>query len=185
MKLEPDHTAKLGLLDRPHHSMANFLVGHLIWRRPHFGVGFKVGETVKVVLARKGHQRQAVVKNGGRGDDLACMVVPKQAKVSKVSVLVINQRVKYQHTPQLLSKLPAQSVVVVKAGLDAIALNQPPYFGQHTADSQLRGGSKRLMAPAHAGVGHQRQNFRKAVLIEVMRFKRSLKALRGDPIAIV
>ena len=41
------------------------------------------------------------------------------------------------------------------------------------------------MAPAHAGVGHQRQNFRKAVLIEVIRFKRPLKALRDDPIAVV
>lgn len=41
------------------------------------------------------------------------------------------------------------------------------------------------MALFCANVGHQRQNFREAVLIKIIRFKRPLKALWNDPIAIV
>ena len=212
---------------------------------------------VKIILPRKGHQGQAIIKNGCWGDDLAGVVVPQQAEVAEVSVLVVDQGVKHQHAAKLFPKLIAQGIIVVKAGLDAacpynaangdkrrvdagkqpafgsgnalpifqvimhgvqphnsgdlrgigftiwfppgigsaacsalvkkdaVALDQPPCFGKHTAGSQLGGGSKRLMAPAHAGVGHQRQYFRKAVLIEVIFLKCPIKALWDNPIAVV
>ena len=50
MESEPDHLAKLGLLNRPHHRMTDVLIGHLIRICPHSGIGFKVGEAVKVIL---------------------------------------------------------------------------------------------------------------------------------------
>ena len=60
-------------------------------------------------------QGQPVVKNGGWRDDLPAVVIPQDAEVAKVPILVVDQRVKYQHTAKLLGKLCSQLVIPGKA----------------------------------------------------------------------
>lgn len=127
VELEPNHMAKLGLLNRPHHRTANVLIGHLIGICSHFGVGFTV------------------------------------------------------RFPSAIGSAACSDLVEI----DAVALDQPPRFGKHPAGDKFGRGCERLMALFCASVGHQRQNFREVVLIKVIRFKRPLKALWNDPIAIV
>lgn len=64
VELETDHPAELSFLNWSHYCAADVLIGHLIGICPYFSIGFKVGKTVQIILARIGHKGQAVVKDG-------------------------------------------------------------------------------------------------------------------------
>ena len=54
------------------------------------------------------------------------MIVPQQAEVAEVSVLIVNQGIENQHTAKLLVELVAQGLVIIKAGFQRrLAENTP------------------------------------------------------------
>lgn len=251
---EADQTAELVALLRAHDLPADRLVGHAVG----IGTGLGIFREVLVIL---GHsivkQRQAVVKDRRRAKDLPAGIIPQNAEVAEVPILVVNHRVEHQHTFQLLGSLFADALIEIQTGLNAaafhdppdgdiggvnigeelalggqnvlpvlqivmdgvqphalgdltgvefavrlaagvgrafgaafvkidpVALNKAPRFPEHALRGQLRRSGEGLMALPHAGIGHQRQNAGKAVLVEIVFFECSLKAQRNDPIAVV
>src|SRR5699024_618227 len=59
-------------------------------------------------------------------NNVAAVVIPQDAEVSKVAVLIVDQGVKHQHTADLLGKLRPQLVVVGKAGGNAPGSDNAP-----------------------------------------------------------
>ena len=165
------------------------------------------------------------------------MVVPQDAEVSEMSVLIIDHRIEHQHTLDLLIGFRSKLPVILQAGfqatlphnatdrdiggvnireqlaaggqdalpvfqlvghriqahglgdlagvklavrlipgvgraegsafvqIDALALDKSPCLGEHPVGGQLRRGGKGRVALSDAGVGHQGQDLREAVLI--------------------
>ena len=60
------------------------------------------------------------------------MVIPKQSEVSKVSVLIVNDRIENQHAAHLLIKIFAKRLVIVQTFLQG-------RFLQDSADGNKRG----------------------------------------------
>src|SRR5699024_5677192 len=72
--------------------------------------------------------------------DLTAVVVPQEAEIAEVPVLVVDQRIEHQHTAKLLGERLSQFIVIVKAGGDSAAFDQPPngdvrgvYIGEQRA----------------------------------------------------
>ena len=113
---EPEHTVKLLFLFWAHGLRTHFLIGDVVGGR----TGLSVFILIRIVfLAGIAEQRQSVVKNGGGRNDVAAVVIPQDAEVSKVAVLVVNQGIKHQHAADFPRKLQPQLVIVGKASGNA------------------------------------------------------------------
>ena len=120
---EPDHAAELLCLLWPHVLRAHLLIGDVVGVRTGFGVLVQVRIIFLAGIAKQG---QPVVKNGGGRKDAAAVVIPQDAKVSKVAVLLLDQSVKNQHTADLLRKQRARLGIVSKAGGNAPGSDNAP-----------------------------------------------------------
>ena len=111
--METDHAPELLLLLSPHDLRTHLLVGNVIG----IGTGFCILVQMGIVLfSGIAEQGQPIIKDRGWGYDLAAAVIPQDAEVAEMPVLIVNQRVKHQHTAKLLGKLCPQLVIVVKTG---------------------------------------------------------------------
>ena len=66
-----------------------------------------------------------MVKNWRRRNHLASMIISEYAKVTEMTVFIVNQRVKNEHTSNLLSKVFALSIVILKTFLNTTGLHYP------------------------------------------------------------
>ena len=98
------------------------------------------------------------------------MVIPQDAEVSKVAVLIVDQGVKHQHTADLLGKLRPQLVVVGKAGGNAPGSDNAPDGDIGCVDvgkqGTLRGGNAFpvLQVIMHGVQAHGSRNLRSIIL---------------------
>ena len=69
--------------------------------------------------------------------------------------------------------------------VDAVSLNKPPALWQHPVGGQLRRGGEGGVALANSCIGHQGQNLREAVFIQIILRKGSRKIMGYDPKAVV
>ena len=87
---EADHPPKLLFLSGPHDLRAHLLIGDVVGVR----TGFCILVQIRIIfLTGIAEQGQPIVKNGGGRNNVAAVVIPQDAKVSKVAVLIVNQSV--------------------------------------------------------------------------------------------
>ena len=108
---EAHHLAKLRLLPCAHHLFADLLIGNPV----RVGTGFSVFfQPFEIIGHSEIEQRQSVVENGGGGDNLPGVVIPENAEVPEMSVLIIDEGVENKHTAKLLIEIITQSFVVIQ-----------------------------------------------------------------------
>lgn len=120
---EADQAAELVALLRAHDLPADGLVGHAVG----VGTGLGIFRKVPVIL---GHgvveQRQAVVEDWRRAEDLPAAIVSQDAEIAEMPILVVDHRVEHQHAFQLLGSLLADPLIEIQTGLNAAAFHDPP-----------------------------------------------------------
>ena len=126
LEFETDHPAKLFLLLRSHDRRTDLLKGQTVGVCAHGGVflqGRKIRQLIPACIRKQG---ESVIENGRWCNNLSGMVVPENAKVSEVTVLIVDQGVKHQHTAELFSEICSHAVIVVQTLLNRdIAADDP------------------------------------------------------------
>ena len=122
-ELEVHHSPQLRFLLCTHYLFTHILIGNAVGIGTGLCIRTQVLEIIRHCVVE---QRQAVIEDGCRGDNFARVIVPQQAEVAEVSVLVVNQGIENQHTAKLLVELVAQGLVIIKAGFQRrLAENTP------------------------------------------------------------
>lgn len=88
-----------------------------VGRSAGLGVGVQVLEILRHGEVEQGHP---VVKHRRCAGDLPGVVVPQDAEVAEVPVLIVDHSIEHQHTPDLLIGFRSKLPVILQAGF------QPP-----------------------------------------------------------
>ena len=122
-ELEVHHSPQLRLLLCTHYLFTHILIGNAVGIGMGLCIRTQVFEIIRHCIVE---QQQAVIEDGRRGDNFARMIVPQQAEVAEVSVLIVNQGIENQHTAKLLVELVAQGLVIIKAGFQRRLAEKTP-----------------------------------------------------------
>ena len=122
-ELEVHHSPQLRLLLCTHYLFTHILIGNAVGIGMGLCIRTQVFEIIRHCIVE---QRQAVIEDGCRGDNFARVIVPQQAEVAEVSVLIVNQGIENQHTAKLLVELVAQGLVIIKAGFQRRLAEKTP-----------------------------------------------------------
>lgn len=142
-----NHPPQLRFLLRPHDPGTDLLKGDMVGVRPGLGIGRQSSRGGQIFLSRKTQQGKTVVKDGGWAGQLSRMVIPQEAKVPKMPILVVYEGVEHQHTAQLFPILRIQTVIIVETRLERPRLHKAGrrHIGRiHIGEQMAFGGSNAL-----------------------------------------
>ena len=106
---EADELSQLPGLDGSHDLLADTLKTDAVGRPTGLGIGVQILEILWHGEVEQGHP---IVKHRRRAGDLHGVVVPQDAEVAEMSVLIIDHRIKHQHFVQCVDKLDSHLLVI-------------------------------------------------------------------------
>ena len=124
-KTKPDHPSKLLFLFRSHHFRTYLFKRKPVWRGPCLRILLKSRKIIHLILPCVAQQRKTVIKNRRRCHNFSRVIIPQKAKIAKMTVFIINQRIIDQHTTDLLTKLRPQLIIIIQTLLNSSGTNDP------------------------------------------------------------